>query len=140
MQQILRPRSRELYRQKEIEFPVQAAHGRFHGRQRPAGRPAARSTTARGCIRWARDALQLAEDGTHPRRLPHAVAEPIAGSRSSTSAASVYPATSEEEIDAKLEEAFEGTEKVGSRGRRRDRRTGSRDTYGIEIPAEALTG
>ena len=66
-------RMRELYRQKEIEFPVNAGMAQFmsEARSRP---PAGRSTTARGCIAGRSERFPAAAEPDQRGGLPHAVA------------------------------------------------------------------
>ena len=117
--------------------PGAGGHGRFMGdKGQPGG--AGPRYDREGLLRPGRGCASRLPERRSPRKT--SARSPRAGCKKSLVDISRerYPATSQEEIDAKLDEEFEGTREVRSRGRRRDRRSGSSDTYGIEIPAEAL--
>ena len=101
-------------------------------RPQPAGRPAP-ATTARACIRWAQAALR--------RRQPSALTEEDFRTQSRAKlqemllevSQAVFPQAGQEEIDAKLDEAFEGTS-TAERGRRRGTgRVGAQTSCGLEV-------
>jgi preprotein translocase subunit SecA len=132
----LKHKVRELYRQKEIEFPVQAAVSRFMGDKGQPGGAGPRYDRA-GFYSWTRLRFQLPEEAlseeefrTQSKSRLQEIAINISRER--------YPKTSQEEIDAKLNEEFEGTEKSEAEDAAQIAKW-FRDTYGIEIPAEVLT-
>src|SRR5205814_4543842 len=106
VQEVLKTKVRDLYRQKEIEFPVQAAVSRFLGEKGQPGGAGPRYDRA-GFYSWTRLRFNLGEEAvsedefrTQPKSRLQEIVIGISRER--------YPATSQEEIDAKLDEEFEG--------------------------------
>jgi preprotein translocase subunit SecA len=126
---------RELYRQKEVEFPVQAAVGRFLGDKTPSA--AGPRYDRAGLFVWAKmrfpgvsDNLSEDEFRTQPKsRLQELVMD---------LSRRYYPQTPQEAIDAKLDEAFEGAQKSEA-GDAAELVEWFKANYQIDVPAEALT-
>jgi preprotein translocase subunit SecA len=115
---------------------VQAAVSRFMGDKGQPGGAGPRYDRA-GFYSWTRLRFQLPEEAlseeefrTQSKSRLQEIAINISRER--------YPKTSQEEIDAKLNEEFEGTEKSEAEDAAQIAKW-FRDTYGIEIPAEVLT-
>src|SRR5581483_7828408 len=102
---VIHTKVRDLYRQKEVEFPVQAAVGRFLGDKTPSA--AGPRYDRAGLFVWAKmrfpgmaDDLSEDEFRTQPKsRLQEVVMD---------LSRRFYPATPQGAIDGKLAEAFEG--------------------------------
>jgi preprotein translocase subunit SecA len=126
---------RELYRQKEVEFPVQAAVVRFLGDKTPSA--AGPRYDRAGLFVWAKmrfpgvsDNLSEDEFRTQPKsRLQELVMD---------LSRRYYPQTPQEAIDAKLDEAFEGAQKSEA-GDAAELVEWFKANYQIDVPAEALT-
>jgi preprotein translocase subunit SecA len=133
---VIRKKVRELYQQKEVEFPIQAAVGRFLGDKTPSA--AGPRYDRAGLFVWAQHrfpdvARSLSEDDfrTQPKsRLQDVVMD---------LSRQYYPTTPEETIDDKLAEAFEGAEKSEA-GDATELVEWFKTSYKIDLPAEALTG
>jgi preprotein translocase subunit SecA len=136
IKEVIRGKVRELYRQKEIEFPVQAAAGQFLGDKAPSA--AGPRYDRAGLFAWAHmrfpsEAGSLSEEEfrTQPKsKLQEMVLD---------LSRRCYPTTPEDAIDEKLAEAFEGAEKSEA-----DDATELvewfKSSYKIDVPAAALTG
>ncbi|HJT77446.1 MAG TPA: preprotein translocase subunit SecA [Gemmataceae bacterium] len=153
---LLHGKVRELYRQKEIEFPVQVGLARFMADRAERG-GAAQRYDREGLYRWAAErfpGLVVAgpsRDGPAANGLPGD--QPVqlteedfrtqsrARLRELLLKASLqrYPQRSEEEIDARLEDAFQGT-KLSEAEDARELAEWMRAEMGVEVPAEQLTG
>jgi preprotein translocase subunit SecA len=136
VQSSLKQKVRELYRQKEIDFPVQAAVSRFLGEKGQPGGGGPRYDRA-GFYAWSRMRFNLGDDQLSEeefRTQPKSRLQEIVANFSRQQ----YPSKSEEEIDAKLDEEFAGTQTAEA-----EDAAGIamwfQQTYGIEIPVEALT-
>jgi preprotein translocase subunit SecA len=134
---ILRGKVRELYRQKEIEFPVQTAIGGFMGDRQHQQNGAPRYDR-QGLYVWTRVRFGLGEHDlsedefrTQPKSKVTEILLDI-GRRK-------YPADGQEAIDAKLEEAFEGTQRSEA-GDASEVVEWFKNKFGIDVPAAALTG
>jgi preprotein translocase subunit SecA len=134
---LLREKVRELYRQKEIEFPVRVGMARFMA-DRPQHPGGGHRYDREGLYRWAKqrfpgaaDALSEEEFRTQSRARLHELM--LETSRT------FFPADGEETIDEKLEEAFEGTE-ISEAEDAKDLAEWARVTWGLEVPEAALTG
>ena len=101
---------RELYRQKEIEFPVQGGDGAVHGATGPARRRRAAATTARACFAGREMRFPAATTSCREEEFRTQSRAEAAGDAAGRRAGKYFPATAQEEIDAKLDEAFEGTQ------------------------------
>jgi preprotein translocase subunit SecA len=136
VKEVIRTKVRELYRQKEVEFPVQAAVGRFLGDKTPSA--AGPRYDRAGLFVWAQMrfpsvATELSEDDFRTQskgRLQEIVMD---------LSRRFYPTTPQETIDEKLADAFEGAEKSEA-GDAQELVEWFKSTYKVEVPAEALTG
>ncbi len=106
IKQVLMDRVRDLYRQKEIEFPVTVAMTQFMSDRQPSA--GGQRYNREGLYQWAiqrfpeaKDRITEEEVRTNSRAKLHDML--LAVSRS------LYPALGHEAIDQHLEEAFEGT-------------------------------
>jgi preprotein translocase subunit SecA len=136
VKEVIRKKVRELYRQKEIEFPIQAAVGQFLGDKAPSA--AGPRYDRAGLFVWAQMrfptlAHLLSEDEfrTEPRSRLHEIVMNLSKR--------FYPTTPQEAIDEKLADAFEGAEKSEA-GDATELVDWFKSTYQVEVPAEALTG
>ena len=134
---LLKSRVRDLYRQKEIEFPVQAAVSRFLGDKGQPGGAGPRYDRA-GFYGWTRVRFGLGEQDlseddfrTQPKSRLQEIALDISRRR--------YPETSQEAIDAKLDEEFEGAE-TAEPDDAKELAAWFQKTFGIDVPADALAG
>ncbi len=138
LRDLLHERIMALYRQKEVEFPVLTAMVRFMS-DRPAG-PGGQRYNREGLYQWAvarfphaRDQLNEEEFRTQSRsRLLELL---LNISRAS------YPPESEEAIDQKLEEVFEGSDRGADPEDARELVEWARSHWGgVEVPEGALVG
>jgi preprotein translocase subunit SecA len=133
---VIRQKVRELYRQKEIEFPVQAAVGRFLGDKTPSA--AGPRYDRAGLFTWAQMRFpdvsgELSEEDF--RTQPKSRLEEIVLGLSRK----YYPTTPQEAIDDKLAEAFEGAEKSEAEDAR-ELVDWFGSSFKLNVPAEAITG
>jgi preprotein translocase subunit SecA len=134
---LLGQKVRALYRQKEIEFPVQTAMSGFMGerQQAPGGGP---RYDRQGLYVWTRARFGLGEQE---------LSEDDFRTQSRTRLQEIltdlnrrqYPADGQDVIDARLEEAFEGTQRSEA-GDASEVADWFKGKFGIEVPAEKLTG
>ncbi len=138
--ELLRQKVRELYRNKEVAFPVQAAMQRFMS-DRPQGphAPAGQRYNREGLYLWAvsrfptkRDRLTEEEFRTQSRARLHELLLDVSRS--------VYPAKDEEAIDARLEEVFEGSRRRSDAEDARELATWAHDELGLDVTEAELTG
>jgi preprotein translocase subunit SecA len=135
----LRERVLELYRQKEIEFPVITAMARFMADRGPAAGPAGQRYNREGLYLWAaarfpqaRDRVREEEFRTQSRaRLLELLLEV---------SKSVYPAAGEEVIDDRLQEVFEGSTRKSDAEDARELSEWVRTQWELEVPEASLTG
>jgi preprotein translocase subunit SecA len=137
IQALLREKVLELYHQKEVEFPVMTGMAQYMSdRGRDAG---GQRYNREGLYHWARDrfpeaAGRLSEEEfrTQARhRLQDLVLEVSKGS---------YPAKGPEAMDAKLDEAFEGSGRPADADDARELAEWARSELGLEVTADELTG
>ncbi|HEX4591403.1 MAG TPA: SEC-C metal-binding domain-containing protein, partial [Gemmataceae bacterium] len=136
IQAVIRQKVRDLYRQKEIEFPVQAAIGQFLGDKTPSA--AGPRYDRAGLFAWSHmrfpdvaGSLSEEEFRTQPKsRLQEIVLD---------LSRKYYPTTPQEAIDDKLAEALEGAEKSDADDAA-ELVEWFKTSYRINVPAEALTG
>jgi preprotein translocase subunit SecA len=133
----LKQKVRELYRRKEVEFPVQAAVSRFLGDKHPQPGMGPRYDRA-GLYAWVRmrfagpaESLSEEEFRTQPKSKLQEIVMDLSRR--------LMPATGQEAIDDKLAEAFEGTARSEAADAA-ELAEWFKTTYGIEVPAEKLTG
>jgi preprotein translocase subunit SecA len=128
-----------LYRQKEIEFPVITAMLRFMADRAPAPGAGGQRYNREGLYLWAasrfpqaRDRLREEDFRTLPRsRLLELLLEV---------SRSVYPAQTQEAIDAKLEEVFEGSRRTSDAEDAHELAEWIRGQWGLEVAEADLTG
>jgi preprotein translocase subunit SecA len=157
VKELLRAKVRELYRQKEIEFPVQVGMARFMAER--AGGPAAQRYDREGLCRWAaerfpglvRSAAQGDGQGngspTHHSPLTTHLTEEDFRTQSRArlreallgASRALYPKVTQDDIDARLEESFRGT-KLSEAEDARELTEWMRAQLGIEVPLKDLTG
>jgi preprotein translocase subunit SecA len=135
---ILRQRVRQLYRQKEIEFPVRAAMARYMSDRAQAMMPGGQRYNREGLFHWAQirfpgvlEKMTEEDFRTQSRlRLQEMLTEV---------SRSVYPAKDEETINEKLEEAFEGTT-LSEPDDAREIVEWAKTELGLDVPEAMLTG
>jgi preprotein translocase subunit SecA len=130
---------KELYRQKEIEFPVRVGMARFMA-ERAQMTPGGQRYDREGLFHWAKQRFPGATDGwghdtflTLPRsRIQEMLLE---------ASRKFYPPeeASQEAIDEKLEEAFRGT-RVSEPEDARELAEWARRQLGVAVPEAELTG
>lgn len=137
VQDILRQKVRELYRQKEIEFPVQTAISGFMNDRQHQQNGAPRHDR-QGLYVWSRVRFGLVENElteedfrTQPRSKLTEILLNISKQK--------YTADGQETIDDKLEEAFEGTQKSDADDAK-EIADWFKTKFAIEVPVETLTG
>ncbi len=135
IKQLLRQRVMELYRQKDVEFPVRLAMARFMS-ERPVAPGVAHRYDREGLMRWCSqrfpglsDALSEEDFRTLSRaRLDEKLREV---------SKKCFPAVGQEQIDAKLAEAFSGAS-VSEEDDARELCDWARSELNLEVPQEAL--
>lgn len=133
---LLHEKVMELYRQKEVEFPVKVGMARFMSERAPQ-QPGAQKYDREGLYHWSRlrfpaaAALNEEEFRTQSRARLQELLLDI--SRQS------MPEVGQEAIDAKLAETFEGTQKSEPEDAR-ELAEWVRAQWGLEVPESALTG
>jgi preprotein translocase subunit SecA len=128
----------DLYRQKEIEFPVRVGMARFMADRSQTHIPAGQRYDREGLYYWARQrfpqaANKLSEEEfrTQSRaKLQEVLLEISRGS---------FPKTGQEEIDRKLEDAFSGTQ-LSEAEDAGEIAEWMKSEFDVDVPAEALTG
>jgi preprotein translocase subunit SecA len=134
---ILGAKVRELYRQKEFEFPVQTAIAGYMGdrqhQQNGAPRHDRRGLLEWTAIRFGAGPTEITVDDflTQPRSRIQEILIDLSRRK--------YPADGQEAIDAKLEEALEGTQRSEA-GDASEVVEWFKNKFGIDVPAAALTG
>jgi preprotein translocase subunit SecA len=134
---LLRQRIRELYRQKEIEFPVSAGMAQFMS-ERGQGGGGGQRYNREGLYHWAKErfpagAQRLSEDDfrTQSRqRLGELLVEVSKAS---------FPATAEETIDQKWEEVFEGSARKCDAEDAKDLAEWMKQQFNAEVDPAELT-
>jgi preprotein translocase subunit SecA len=134
---LLRDKVLELYRQKEIEFPVRVGMARFMA-DRPQQPGAGHRYDREGLFRWAKERFPgaadvLLEDDFRTQSRSRLQELLLQVSRK------FYPAVGQQAIDAKLAETFEGTQ-VAEAEDARELAEWLRSTWGLETPEADLTG
>jgi preprotein translocase subunit SecA len=156
VRELLHKKVLELYRQKEVEFPVQVGMARFMA-ERTRGPGPAQRYDREGLFQWARErfpglVVQAAENGTAAYMTPsqdgglHLTEEDFrTQSRSRLqelllkSSRERFPKVNEEDIDARVEEAFRGT-RVSEKEDAQELADWLRTALGLEVSVEKLTG
>jgi preprotein translocase subunit SecA len=128
---LLRQRIRELYRQKEIEFPISAGMAQFMS-ERGQGGPGGQRYNREGLYAWAKErfsqaAERLREDDfrTQSRQKLHDLLVEISKAG--------YPHDAEETIDQKWEEVFEGSARKCDPEDAKDLAGWMREHFSVEI-------
>jgi hypothetical protein len=134
---VLHERVMELYRQREIEFPVRAAMARYMADQ-PGAAAGGQRYNREGLYYWAamrfpqaRDRLHEEDFRTQPRHRLYEMLIDISRS--------VYPAVSEEAINDKLDELFEGSNRPSDAEDAKELSEWARTTLNVDVPETALT-
>jgi len=137
IKKVLHERVMELYRQREIEFPVRAAMMRFMADQ-PGAAAGGQRYNREGLYYWAalrfpqaRDRLHEENFRTHPRHFLYEMLIDISRS--------VYPIVSEETIDDKLDEVFEGSDRQSEADDAKELSEWARTTLNVDVPEAKLT-
>ncbi len=137
IKELLRGKIRELYRQKEIEFPVKVGMARFMS-DRPQHGGMGQRYDREGLYHWVRarfpgaaDTLSEEDFRTQPRSRLHTLV--LETSRR------YYPAVSETDIDRKLAETLEGTQHSEPEDAR-ELVEWLRSELHLEVAEQALTG
>jgi preprotein translocase subunit SecA len=136
LKKVLHDAVMNLYRQREIEFPVRTAMARFMSDQ-PGAVAGSQRYNREGLFYWAntrfkqeRERLREEDFRTQPRsRLLELLLEV---------SRSAYPATGQEAIDGKLEEVFEGSNRPADAEDAKDLAEWARTTLHLEVPETAL--
>jgi preprotein translocase subunit SecA len=134
---ILRDRMLALYRQKEVEFPIRVGMARFM---------AERSQVAAGCQRYDREGLfhwsqarfpnlaeLLSEEDFRTQSRARLQEQLLEANRRS------FPSGGQEQIDARLDEAFEGT-RLSEPDDAQELAEWARSTLKLEVNEQELTG
>jgi preprotein translocase subunit SecA len=137
VEEMLYQRVLRLYRDKEIAFPVTAAMARFMSER--AGGGAGQRYDREGLLRWGRSrfpsaADRLKEDDflTQSRAKLHEMLNEVSRS--------VYPSKDETAIDARLDEAFEGSSRPMDADDAKELADWCRSELNLEVGTEELTG
>jgi preprotein translocase subunit SecA len=138
VKKILRQKVRELYRQKEIEFPVRAAMARYMSDRPQALAPGGQRYNREGLYHWAQvrfpGALGKMTEEDFRTQSRHKLQEML-----TEVSRSVYPAKDEEAINEKLEEAFEGTT-LSEPADAKELAEWAKAEMGLDVPEAVLTG
>ena len=127
---------RKQYRQREAEFPVTVAMTRYMADRGPAQIPGQARYDREGLFRWYQarfGSTGISEESfrTESRTKLHDMLLAISQS--------AFPTEAEEAIDAKLDSAFHGT-KNSEEGDAHELAEWAKQTFGVEVPQEHLTG
>jgi preprotein translocase subunit SecA len=137
IKETLRQKVRELYRQKEIEFPVRLGMARFMAERVQQGGTAHRYDRD-GLLAWSRQRFPGVSDAMSSEDF-------LAQSRPKLQelilgwSREYYPRSNQEDIDAKLDEVLEGTDKAEADDAR-ELVEWAKSTFGVEVPEAELTG
>ncbi|MCC6416882.1 MAG: SEC-C domain-containing protein, partial [Gemmataceae bacterium] len=134
---LLLDRVRELYWQKEVEFPVKLAMARFMS-ERPVAPGVAHRYDREGLMRWCEQrfpGLKATLSEEDFRTLSRARLEEKLREVSKQ----CFPTVGQDKIDARLEEAFRGT-RAAEEEDARELCEWARSGFGVEVPQEELEG
>jgi preprotein translocase subunit SecA len=133
---MLNDRVRQMYREKDISFPVAAAMARFMSEKQPAS-PGGQRYNREGLYQWAtlrfpsaRERIKEEDFRTQPRSKLLEILLDISRS--------AYPAKDQWDIDAKLNEEFEGA-KVSEAADAKALAEWMRTTFSLDVPEASLT-
>jgi preprotein translocase subunit SecA len=137
VEEMLAERVQRLYRDKEIAFPVTAAMARYMSER--AGGGAGQRYDREGLYRWGRSRFPAAADRlkeddflTQSRAKLHELLNEVSKS--------VYPAKDETVIDARLDEAFEGSQRAADAEDAKELADWARNELNLEVSDTELTG
>ena len=133
---LLLEKIRQLYRQKDIEFPVTAAMARFMA-ERQQTTPGGQRYNREGLFQWAqirfpttKDSISEEDFRTQPRSRIQEILRGIS--------ASAYPAKDQTVIDAKIDEEFANT-KLSEAEDAKELSAWAKAELGLDVPEAALT-
>ena len=134
---VLSARIRDLYREKEIEFPVKAGMAQFMS-ERTQPIQGGQKYNREGLFGWAKIrfpsvAETITEDDFRTQSRQRLQQILLEASKAS------YPSQSEELIDEQLEKTFEKTDRAADADDARELAEWFTQTYGIPVAAETLT-
>jgi preprotein translocase subunit SecA len=136
---LLRARMMDLYRQKDIEFPVTAAMARYMSEKPQGPTSVGQRYNREGLYYWARDRFPAAKDRlpeeefrTQSRHRLHELLLEVSRS--------AYPARDEAAIDAQLNELFEGSTRPADPEDVKELGAWVKTEVGLEIPEGELAG
>jgi preprotein translocase subunit SecA len=135
---ILSARLRDLYREKEIEFPVKAGMAQFMSERSQAPQNG-QKYNREGVFGWAKTrfpavADRITEDDFRTQSRQRLQEILLDASKAS------YPAKSEELIDEQIDKTFEKADRAADADDARELAEWFAPTYGIPVTAEELTG
>jgi preprotein translocase subunit SecA len=137
VKKVLHDRVLDLYRQREIEFPVRAGMARFMSDQ-PGTAPGGQRYNREGLYYWAAMRFPQARERLHEEdfrtQSRHRLNEMLI-----EISRSLYPVAHEETIDDKLREVFEGSNRPADADDAKELSGWARTTLNLEVPDTALT-
>ncbi len=138
IKKLLQARVRDLYRQKEIEFPVKAGMAQFMS-ERAQVQPGAQRYNREGLFVWARERFpayreKFSEEDFRTQSRPKLQELLLEASKAS------FPAKHEDEIDDKVEEVFEGSKRGCDADDAAELAAWVKQGYDVEVSAEDLVG
>jgi preprotein translocase subunit SecA len=126
----------KLYRQREIEFPVRTAMARFMSDQ-PGVAPGSQRYNREGLYYWAAMRFPQASDRLHEddfrTQSRHRLFEILTDISRST-----YPTLSEEAINERLDEVFEGSNRPADAEDAKELSEWVKATFDLDVPESAL--
>jgi preprotein translocase subunit SecA len=134
---LLKARVLELYHQKEVEFPVTVAMSQYMSDRHPGGPSGGQRYNREGLYHWALEHFPQARERVVEEEFHTQSRQKLKDLLLEVSKAS-YPAKGPEAIDAKLEEAFEGSRRPADEDDARELAEWARAELGLEVPAEDL--
>jgi preprotein translocase subunit SecA len=138
IKQFIHDRVLELYRQKEIEFPVQVGMARFMAdRVVPFG-PSQQKYDRDGLYRWARERFASLAGSLNEEDFRTQSRSALRDLLLDVSKR-YLPAAGQTEIDTRLEQAFQGTS-VSEAGDAQELAEWAQRELGVQVTEEALTG
>ncbi|MFO0842834.1 MAG: SEC-C metal-binding domain-containing protein [Gemmataceae bacterium] len=135
---LLRGRVRELYRQREVEFPVKAGMAQFMS-ERGQVAPGAQKYNREGLFSWARGRFPAYADKFNEEDFRTQSRNRLAEVLVEASRAS-FAAKPEDDIDDKLEEVFEGSKRPCDKDDADDLAAWLKQSYDVEVSADKLAG
>ena len=130
----------ELYRQKEIEFPVTAGMARFMSERSSHGAGRAEATTAKGCSTGRSMRFPQAAEQITRGRLPHRVARQAAGDAARRQPRRATRPRPSRSIDDQARRGLRGHQAVRAGGRPASSPNGRSTNSTSDVPEAALTG